>query len=143
MSLSPVKSALPRDRAVSGLAARVPRAPRNAHAESADALKRGKHDAPLRASPTKLRRTRRLGWLSTGALLALAPKCLVCLAAYTGLGSAALSAMFRDRELCGGANASSRPDLLTLVGVALALVVAAFGVARRHHSVPTCRSPAD
>ena len=40
--------------------------------------------------PRRFAATRRrpFGWLATGALLAFAPKCLLCLLAYMGLGAA-------------------------------------------------------
>ena len=53
----------------------------------------------LRLRPADaLRRTR--GWLIPAALLALAPKCVLCLLAYAGAG-AALG--FGGPELCGAA----------------------------------------
>jgi hypothetical protein len=51
-----------------------------------------------------LDRLRGWSWPASGAALALAPKCLLCLAAYAGLGTAV---GFGGPELCGAANPAS------------------------------------
>lgn len=54
------------------------------------------------------------GWLLPAALFAVAPKCLLCLFAYAGLGAAL--GLGRP-ELCGARDASSAfPLLLGIVG---------------------------
>jgi len=67
-------------------------------------------------------------WLVSGVALALAPKCLLCLAAYAGAG-AALG--LGGPELCGAPAASggSWSGLLPAVGVAAGLT--GFFVQRR------------
>jgi len=55
--------------------------------------------------------SRRLRWLALGASVTLAPKCLLCVAAYAGLG-AALG--LGGRELCG-APAGAAADPLTII----------------------------
>jgi hypothetical protein len=58
------------------------------------------------------------GWLATSALVALAPKCLLCLAAYAGLG-AALG--LGGPEICGASSgvAESWIPWLPLSGIVL------------------------
>lgn len=57
-----------------------------------------------------LRRSRR--WLLPAALLAVTPKCLLCLAAYAGLGAAlGLS----GPEICGASDDATFPWLSALV----------------------------
>ncbi len=63
-----------------------------------------------------------LRWVSAAALFALAPKCLVCLVAYAGLG-AALGLKLGGPEFCG---APASP--LTAVLPLLALAGAAVGI---------------
>ena len=73
--------------------------------------------------PEMLRRPIR--WSAPLALLALAPKCLLCLAGYVGLG-AALG--LGGPELCGapaGGSPCAWASSLALVGVALGVVGAA------------------
>ena len=55
-------------------------------------------------------------WLGGGALLALAPKCLVCLAAYAGVG-ALFGVRLGGPELCG---AAAGPSGGTVVALAVA-----------------------
>lgn len=64
---------------------------------------------------------RRGRWLTGAALLALVPKCLLCLAAYAGLGAALGLA---GPELCGAvADSPSRwPEMLAVAGAALAMI---------------------
>ena len=62
------------------------------------------------------------GWLIPAALLALVPKCVLCVLAYMGLGAAL---RLGGPELCGGGAASTLPWTLLLpvlggtLGVAL------------------------
>jgi hypothetical protein len=67
-----------------------------------------------------LRRAR--GWLVPAALLALAPKCVLCLLAYTGLAAALGLA---GPELCGGAPGGTIPWAVVLPAAG-ALLAAAF-----------------
>ena len=75
-----------------------------------------------------LDRLRGWRWLVSGAALALAPKCLLCLAAYAGIG-AALG--LGGPEICG---ASGRPLSLGTMWLVL-LAIGAIGLAARrcHH----------
>ena len=66
-------------------------------------------------------------WLPGVALLALTPKCLLCLLAYAGLG-AALG--LGGPELCGGTPGMTASSPAWLAGLGLAAVVAG-GLARR------------
>ncbi len=60
------------------------------------------------------------GWLAPAALLAMAPKCLLCVLAYAGLGTALGRG---SPELCGAPDGSPAfPLLLGLVGAAGFLV---------------------
>jgi hypothetical protein len=61
---------------------------------------------------------RALRWLCPAALLALAPKCLLCVLAYAGLGAAF---KLGGREICGAPNESplSWPAIVTWLGVAV------------------------
>ncbi len=64
---------------------------------------------PPRRKPKTLRR-----WLLSAALLALAPKCAMCLLGYLGLG-AVLG--LGGNELCGAPSDPNRPWELLLLGV--------------------------
>jgi hypothetical protein len=57
-------------------------------------------------------------WLGSAAILLLAPKCLVCVAAYAGLGTLL---GLGGRELCGGSPGSLGPwaTWLPVAGLAL------------------------
>ena len=83
--------------------------------------------------PRRFAATRRrpFGWLATGALLAFAPKCLLCLLAYMGLG-AALG--LGGPEICGAPNDPTvhwPTWLSTLSLVALVIAFFAHGQRRR------------
>jgi MYXO-CTERM domain-containing protein len=69
-------------------------------------------------------------WFSAAALFAAAPKCLVCLAAYAGVG-AALGLKLGGPEICG---ASASPVAGSLAWLALATVVAGIFIIRRHRA---------
>lgn len=75
-------------------------------------------------------------WLLPAALLALVPKCVLCVLAYAGLG-AALG--FGGPEICGGPTATDSPDMwassLAWAGAALG-VFALFAAARGCRSAP-------
>ena len=60
-------------------------------------------------------------WLTGAALFALAPKCLLCLAAYTGLGAAV---GLSGPELCGAVvdSPSECPEMLAVAGAVLAMI---------------------
>jgi|GEM_PF-898321 len=62
-------------------------------------------NTPSRPPENSLRRiVRRRGWLIPAALFALVPKCVLCVLAYAGLGTAlGLGGL----ELCGGSNDAS------------------------------------
>ncbi len=77
----------------------------------------------LRPSPFETR-SRWRGWLIPAALLALTPKCALCLLAYAGLG-AALG--LGGPELCGGAASVGSSGLPLALGV----VLGAAGLALR------------
>jgi len=78
------------------------------------------------------RLSRAARWFLPAALLALAPKCLLCIAAYAGLG-AALG--FGGREICGARANSPASLTLSLVWIGLAGGFGAFGFFVR------CRHP--
>ena len=79
----------------------------------------------MRSQPGELVRRLR-GWLVPAALLALAPKCVLCLLAYAGLG-AALG--LGGPEICGAA-APDRPWAAGLPMLGL-MLVAAIALTRR------------
>lgn len=67
-------------------------------------------------SPPRIERSlRAVRWLVPAAAIALAPKCLLCIVAYAGLGSAL---GLGSAELCGAPAASSHAWLI-LLGVSL------------------------
>jgi hypothetical protein len=70
--------------------------------------------------------------LATAALVALAPKCMVCVLAYAGIG--ALLGI-RSPEICGAASGPRTPweTLPTAIGVALG-IIAVFAVVRSRRS---------
>jgi hypothetical protein len=74
----------------------------------------------------RLRRARR--WLLPVALLALTPKCLLCLAGYFGLG-VALGLPLASPELCGGETITSTWTMLLALGGLLCGI--AWGALRR------------
>ncbi|MBL9185926.1 MAG: hypothetical protein JNK23_00465 [Opitutaceae bacterium] len=86
--------------------------------------------SPPRAEAPRANRVGR--WLLPAALLAFVPKCLLCAAAYAGLG-AALG--LGGPELCGASSGSpaSWPSSLAWAGAALGIVglLAAVGCRRR------------
>lgn len=59
-----------------------------------------------------------LRWLVPGALIALAPKCVLCLAAYLGLG-AALG--LTGTEICGAPDSATLPTALWFLAGASAV----------------------
>lgn len=61
--------------------------------------------------------TRRLRWLALATCVVAAPKCLVCLLGYAGLGAALGLA---GPELCGAPSGSATPWGLSLVAAAIA-----------------------
>ena len=69
----------------------------------------------------------KLPWLGGAALFALAPKCLLCLAAYFGLGTV-LGLRLAAPELCGGAASPLSPAIagLWLFSAAVLLGVAVW-----------------
>lgn len=69
-------------------------------------------------------KTRR--WLAGAALLAIAPKCVLCVLAYAGIafGKTAF-------ELCGASDNASRIEPIVWSALAVALFVIAGGVHRR------------
>lgn len=79
-----------------------------------------------------LRRTR---WLGPTALLALAPKCVLCLAAYAGLGSAL---GVGGRELCGGD--SRRAFTGGLIAIALVAMLGLAALVRAVRGGWRCRA---
>jgi hypothetical protein len=76
--------------------------------------------------------------LAAFALIALSPKCVVCVVAYAGLG-AALG--LRGPEICGAAAGS--PDLWVLsLGVAFSTAILFAGLRRRRTSIRNQRGHA-
>jgi hypothetical protein len=73
---------------------------------------------------------RAVRWFVPAALLALAPKCLLCLAGYAGLGVALGLA---GPELCGGPNSGTTPwaPATAWLAAAAGLGTCAFLVASR------------
>jgi hypothetical protein len=88
---------------------------------------------PSPRKPDPVRRA--LRWLWPTALLAVAPKCLLCLLAYAGLG-AALG--LGNRELCGAPTDSplSWPTALAWLGAAGALGSAIVLIRHRPARLP-------
>lgn len=72
-------------------------------------------------------------WLPAAAMLALAPKCVLCVAAYAGIG-AFLGMRIGGPEICG---ASAAPPVGAIAWLAGAAVC--FAVARR--ASPMCLRP--
>ncbi len=71
---------------------------------------------------------RRVPWLAPVALLALAPKCLLCVLAYAGVATALVRG---GPELCGAAEGATGPGVARLAAVAVAAgVVSAFALRR-------------
>jgi hypothetical protein len=91
--------------------------------------------APSRpANRSRLRRLGGAGWLSA-ALLAVAPKCGLCLLSYLGL-AAALG--FGGPELCGATRGSATAWLTWLSGLGLALgAIAVYARLSRDTVLPT------
>ena len=85
-----------------------------------------RHARSPRVGPWRLS----LRWSGGVALLALTPKCLLCAAAYLGLGAAF---GLGGPELCGTAPTSvPMRDVLTLVGCSVAVAAPVFaGLCRR------------
>ena len=84
--------------------------------------------------------SRAVRWLLPTALLALAPKCLLCVAAYTGIG-AALG--LGGPEICGASAGSPGSWASSLAWLGVAAGLAAFGFlasCRRRRSAPTAKS---
>jgi len=69
--------------------------------------------------PAPFERIRRMrGWLIPTALLALAPKCVLCLAAYAGMG---VFLGFDGPEICGRTN-NATSNAIWILGFVLAVV---------------------
>jgi hypothetical protein len=83
--------------------------------------------------PEKPRRRGARRWLCAGALLAAAPKCVLCLLAYAGLGGAA--AGLGAPEMCGEGGAAGGPALLGASTLSVALGAAIAVVRRRRPPV--------
>ena len=81
----------------------------------------------LARQPARIR-----GWLVPAALLALAPKCLLCVVAYVGLGAAL---RFGGPELCGapGSSAGHWTTWLSALGLA-AGTIGLFARSRFHRA---------
>ncbi len=84
-------------------------------------------------------------WLSGAALLALVPKCLLCLAAYAGLGAAI---GLGGPELCGATDDASSAwvGVFATTGAILGIVLIAVRGRRRDSAHPqnqvgACASP--
>ncbi len=75
---------------------------------------------------------RRVPWLAPVALLALAPKCLLCVLAYLGLATALVRG---GPELCGAAAGATGPGIARLAAVAVAAGVIGTFVVRRKSQV--------
>jgi len=75
---------------------------------------------------------RAVHWLVPAALLALTPKCLLCVLAYAGVG-AALG--LGGPEICGGSGGSpgARASSLALFGVAFGIAGLGAGLRRRRN----------
>ncbi len=83
---------------------------------------------------------RRSGWLTGAAFLALAPKCLLCLAAYAGLGAAV---GLGGPEPCGAADSPIHHASLTLAALTLSLIFILVVLTRgRLVRPPVSQSPA-
>ena len=82
----------------------------------------------LRPQPPEVRRfARGRGWLFPAALLALAPKCVLCVLAYAGLG--ALLGL-SGPELCGGTADPVGHSAVWLSASAGAAIIGVFFSAR-------------
>lgn len=85
----------------------------------------------VRPNGEHLRRLRR--WFVPVALAVVAPKCLLCLAAYTGLG-VALGLPLSRPELCGGEGASVSPHLVVAAALGSGALLAGWMIRRRRSS---------
>ncbi len=72
----------------------------------------------------------RLRWLAPAALLALAPKCLLCLVGYTALGAAL--GLGGRAEICGAAGASATGWIATATALVLGAAAVVFFRLRRN-----------
>jgi hypothetical protein len=79
------------------------------------------------------RATRAVRWLLPAALLALTPKCLLCLAAYAGFGTAL---GLGGPEMCGASAGSAASWGSSLAGLGGALGGIAF-LARKTRTTPS------
>lgn len=77
-------------------------------------------------------------WLLSAAGLALMPKCLLCLAAYAGIG--ALLGL-TGPEICGGAGGPSITQAVPWVSSLVAVLVLLWRVARRRTGAMKPRQP--
>ena len=96
-----------------------------------------------RASERLRRLARTRGWLIPTALLALAPKCVLCVLAYAGLG-AALG--LGGPEICGAPGDVTGQHAMWLVGAGAAIGIATvrlIGRCHRNGSSRNTRSKAD
>ncbi len=86
-------------------------------------------------SPRRVEIIRRSsGWLTAAALLTLVPKCVLCAAAYVGLG-AALG--LGGPELCGGSSSPTVPWALRLSALVVTLGVISLVTSFRCHHART------
>jgi len=91
----------------------------------------------LRRFPDVMQRPIRLaricGWSAPALLLAFAPKCVLCVLAYVGLGSAL---GLGGPELCGGPAGSTGPWATWLLGSGAALGIFGFLAAHLNRRSP-------
>ena len=103
----------------------------------------------MRNSPVPLRLVnllfRRGLWLGTAATILIAPKCLVCVIAYAGLGAAI---GIGGTELCGGPTDSplARATLLSIPALGVCVVILSARMRNRvgltHNKTPDPHGPA-
>jgi hypothetical protein len=72
-------------------------------------------------------------WLPVAAIFALAPKCLLCLAAYAGAG-AALGTAFDDREICGAPSGQTGNLIAWFAMLGLVVGLVCIRRIRRNHT---------
>ena len=82
-------------------------------------------------SPSRTKSFRRWVWLPVAVAFAAAPKCLLCLAAYAGVG-ALLGIKLAGPEICGAATSPlSNPIVWLAAAVSLAVTATAFHAIHR------------
>jgi len=85
---------------------------------------------PLTPESLRARLARASGWLIPAALLALTPKCVLCVLAYAGIGTAL---GLGGPEICGALGETSGHPAMLLILSGVATVLAALRLFGRNH----------